>query len=129
MEWRVYPGARPFADVLEATDNDGIKRRDALAATLAATPAAAQREFRAPAAAYIEAHIEQGPLLENAGRTIGVVTGIQGLRWFNIEVCGKTDHAGTTPLALRQDALRDAVNIIAALHAVTRDASDTVRFT
>ena len=125
----VYTGARRLEEFLDVKDNEGIALRDALARTLAATPGVAQRPLQAPAAAYIEAHIEQGPLLENAGKTIGVVTGIQGLRWFNIEVFGKTDHAGTTPLALRQDALRSAVQIIHALHELTRDASDTVRFT
>mgnify|MGYP001570259504 FL=1 len=125
----VYTGQHPLADFLDVKDNEGIALRDALAATLAATPQATRREFNSPAAAYVEAHIEQGPLLENANKTIGVVTGIQGLRWFNIEVFGKTDHAGTTPLALRQDALRDAVAIINALHELTRDAADTVRFT
>src|SRR5476649_2444291 len=78
----VYTGARPLADVLDVTDNDGVKLRNALADTLAATPLAEKREFNLPAAAYIEAHIEQGPLLENARKTVGVVTGIQGLRWF-----------------------------------------------
>ena len=125
----VYTGARGLEEFLEVKDNEGIALRDALAQTLAATPGLAQRPLKVPAAAYIEAHIEQGPLLENAAKTIGVVTGIQGLRWFNIEVFGKTDHAGTTPLALRQDALRDAVNVISALHELTRDAADTVRFT
>jgi len=125
----VYTGARRLEDFLDVKDNEGVGLRDALAQTLAATPDVARRPIKAPAAAYIEAHIEQGPLLESAGKTIGVVTGIQGLRWFNIEVFGKTDHAGTTPLALRQDALRDAVNIIHALHELTRDAADTVRFT
>jgi N-carbamoyl-L-amino-acid hydrolase len=125
----VYSGARKLEEFLEVKDNEGVVLRDALAQTLAATPGLAQRPLRAPAAAYIEAHIEQGPLLENAGKTIGVVTGIQGLRWFNVEVFGKTDHAGTTPLALRQDALRSSIQIIHALHELTRDASDTVRFT
>ena len=125
----VYTGARQLEDFLDVTDNDGVALRDALARTLAATPGLARRPLNTPAAAYIEAHIEQGPLLENAGTTIGIVTGIQGLRWFNIEVFGKTDHAGTTPLALRQDALRDAVNIINALHELTRDATGTTRFT
>jgi N-carbamoyl-L-amino-acid hydrolase len=125
----VYTGARKLEDFLDVKDNEGVALRNALAQTLAATPELAQRPMKTPAAAYIEAHIEQGPLLENAGKTIGVVTGIQGLRWFSIEVFGKTDHAGTTPLALRQDALRDAVNIISALHELTRDATDTVRFT
>jgi len=125
----VHTGARKLEDFLDVRDNEGVALRDALARTLAATPGLAPRTLKAPAAAYIEAHIEQGPLLENAGMTIGIVTGIQGLRWFNIEVFGKTDHAGTTPLALRQDALRDAVNIINALHELTRDAAGTTRFT
>jgi beta-ureidopropionase / N-carbamoyl-L-amino-acid hydrolase len=125
----VYTRARPLEDFLDVRDNEGIVLRDALATTLAATPQAGRREFKSPAAAYVEAHIEQGPLLENAGKTIGVVTGIQGLRWFNVEVFGKTDHAGTTPLALRQDAVRDAVAIINALHELTRDPADVLRFT
>ena len=125
----VYTGARKLEDFLEVRDNEGVALRDALWQTLTATPGLARRPVNAPAAAYIEAHIEQGPLLENADKTIGVVTGIQGLRWFNIEVSGRTDHAGTTPLALRQDALRSSIQIIHALHELTRDATDTVRFT
>ena len=125
----IYTGARRLEEFLDVKDNEGVALRDALAQTLAAAPGIAQRPLQAPAAAYIEAHIEQGPLLENAGKTIGIVTGIQGLRWFNIEVFGKTDHAGTTPLALRQDALRSSIQIIHALQELTRDASDTVRFT
>jgi N-carbamoyl-L-amino-acid hydrolase len=125
----VYTGARKLEDFLDVRDNEGVALRDALWQTLAATPGIPRREINAPAAAYIEAHIEQGPLLENAGKTIGVVTGIQGLRWFNVEVFGKTDHAGTTPLALRRDALRSAIQIIGALQELTRDASDTTRFT
>ena len=68
-----------------------------MAQTLAVAPAAEKHDLNAPAAAYIEAHIEQGALLEREGKTIGVVTGIQGLRWFNVEVFGETAHAGTTP--------------------------------
>jgi N-carbamoyl-L-amino-acid hydrolase len=125
----VYTGARALSDFLEVRDNEGIALRDALAETLAAGPAAEKRELNAPAAAYIEAHIEQGPLLEQEGKAIGVVTGIQGLRWFNVEVFGETAHAGTTPLGLRKDALREAIAAINALHELTRDASDTLRFT
>ena len=125
----VYTGARPLADFLEVKDNEGVALRDALARTLAATPEAGRRALKAPAAAYIEAHIEQGPLLEQERKTIGVVTGIQGLRWFDVEIFGETAHAGTTPLAGRKDALREAIAAINALHELTRDASDTVRFT
>jgi N-carbamoyl-L-amino-acid hydrolase len=125
----VYTGAIPLGDFLEVKDNEGVVLKDALARTLAAMPEIPQRELKAPAAAYIEAHIEQGPLLEQEGKTIGVVTGIQGLRWFNIEIFGESAHAGTTPLAGRRDALREAIAAINALHELTRDASDTVRFT
>ena len=125
----VYTGARSLDEIISVTDNEGIVLKDALAQTLAALPDAGARAFNAPAAAYVEAHIEQGPLLEMQGKTVGVVTGIQGLRWFNIEVSGKTDHAGTTPLALRKDAFRAAVDIINALRELTHDPADVLRFT
>ena len=125
----VYAGACPLEEVLDVRDNDGVALGDALAETLAATPEARARAFGTPAAAYVEAHIEQGPLLEQAGKPIGVVTGIQGLRWFNIEVSGRTDHAGTTPVGMRRDAVRDAIAIITALQELTRDPTDTTRFT
>jgi N-carbamoyl-L-amino-acid hydrolase len=125
----VYTGARALEDILGVTDNEGIALKDALATTLAAVPRAKPRGFNTPAAAYVEAHIEQGPLLEMQGKTVGVVTGIQGLRWFNVEVFGKTDHAGTTPLKLRKDAVRAAVDIITALCELTADPADVLRFT
>jgi N-carbamoyl-L-amino-acid hydrolase len=125
----VYTGARALGDFLKVTDNEGIVLEEALAQTIAATPADEKRELNAPAAAYIEAHIEQGPLLEQENRAIGVVTGVQGLRWFNVEVFGETAHAGTTPLGARRDALREAIAAINALHDLTRDAGDVLRFT
>ncbi len=84
------------------------------------------RKFKA----FFEAHIEQGPILEAEGKTIGVVTGIQGIRWFECTVTGRESHAGTTPMTLRADALLgvarivDAVNKIALAHAP--DAVSTV---
>jgi len=125
----VYAGARRLEEFLDVRDNEGVALGDALRETLAATPEAGSRDFNAPAAAYIEAHIEQGPLLEQAGKPIGIVTGIQGQRWFNVEVSGRTDHAGTTPVGLRRDAVRDAIAIISALQELTRDPTDTTRFT
>jgi N-carbamoyl-L-amino-acid hydrolase len=125
----VYAGACSLEEVLDVRDNDGVALGDALRETLAATPEAMPRAFGTLAAAYVEAHIEQGPLLEKAAKPIGVVTGIQGLRWFNVEVAGRTDHAGTTPVGMRRDAVRDAVAIIAALQELTRDPADVTRFT
>ncbi|MCS6902058.1 MAG: Zn-dependent hydrolase [Myxococcales bacterium] len=65
-----------------------------------------------PIGAYFEAHIEQGPVLENAGITIGVVTGVLGLRWYDCVVTGMEAHAGPTPMALRKDALQVATRIM-----------------
>jgi N-carbamoyl-L-amino-acid hydrolase len=65
-----------------------------------------------PIGAYFEAHIEQGPVLEDADKTIGVVTGVLGLRWYDCEVTGMEAHAGPTPMALRKDALQVATRIM-----------------
>ena len=129
----VHAGARPLADVLDVRDTQGVRLAEALAATLAATRAAApgmtERPFGLVPAAYVEAHIEQGPLLEAAGCPIGVVTGIQGMRWFEIEVEGESAHAGTAPVSTRRDALREALAMIGALQRLTTDPQDITRFT
>ncbi len=125
----VFTGARRLADCLEIRDPAGIALKDALAGTLAATPEAAERPFNFPVAGYLEAHIEQGPRLEALGQAIGVVTGIQGARWFDVEVTGETAHAGTTPLAERRDAVQAAIAMVGALNQLMADETDTVRFT
>ena len=80
-----------------------------------------------PVAAYIEAHIEQGPVLEAEDTVIGVVTGGQGKRSLEITVTGQEAHAGTTPMAVRRDALQGAVRMVAAVDGIARDkAPDAV---
>ena len=68
-----------------------------------------------PVHAYFEAHIEQGPILEAEKQVIGVVQGIQGLRWFDCSIHGLESHAGTTPMPIRCDALLGAAYIIQAV--------------
>jgi N-carbamoyl-L-amino-acid hydrolase len=70
-----------------------------------------------PLAAFFELHIEQGPILEAEEKTIGVVTGVQGMRWFEVTVCGMDSHAGSTPMPMRRDALLGAARMIEAVHA------------
>jgi N-carbamoyl-L-amino-acid hydrolase len=65
-----------------------------------------------PIGAYFEAHIEQGPVLEDAGVTIGVVHGVLGIRWFDCTVTGMEAHAGPTPMELRKDALQVATRLM-----------------
>lgn len=64
--------------------------------------------------AYVELHIEQGPILEDAGITIGVVEGVQGISWTELTLTGRSAHAGTTPMQLRRDPLVVAARIAAA---------------
>jgi N-carbamoyl-L-amino-acid hydrolase len=128
-----YAGFRPRETWDAVADNDGVTFGQALAEHLAAEADIPRRglgvvEGAAPFA-YVEAHIEQGPRLEQAGLDIGVVTGIQGSRWFVVELTGKTDHAGTTPLALRRDAVQDMLRAVTALNALMHDPTDTLRFT
>lgn len=71
-----------------------------------------------PVAAYFEAHIEQGPILERAGKTIGVVTGGQGSSWFEVTFSGQDSHAGTTPMSVRRDALLGAARLVVAVNEI-----------
>jgi beta-ureidopropionase / N-carbamoyl-L-amino-acid hydrolase len=80
-------------------------------------------------AAFLEAHIEQGNVLEQADKTVGVVTGMQGKRTFLVQVEGEENHAGTSPRSVRRDALVAAVNIVQALQSAMWDKEDVVRFT
>jgi N-carbamoyl-L-amino-acid hydrolase len=97
MGSEAFAGVRNLKDIVTVKDSDGISVAEALPALLAATPEATKRPLGFPIAAFIEAHIEQGPILEAANCVIGVVTGIQGTRRFRVEVFGEEAHAGTTP--------------------------------
>ena len=68
--------------------------------------------------AHFELHIEQGPILEAEGKTIGIVTGVQGMRWFEVTVGGAESHAGSTPMPLRHDAMLAAARMIVAVSEV-----------
>eukprot|EP01037_Dinobryon_pediforme_P005503 gene5503-5558_t len=126
MSWA---GARP-ADFWNARfDKDGVSYGEALAEHLAAEADLPRRALGSVPFAYVEAHIEQGPLLEAEGIDVGIVTGIQGARWFTVTVRGETAHAGTAPLRGRRDAMQDAVRVISALSAAMHDPDDVLRFT
>ena len=71
-----------------------------------------------PVRAYFEAHIEQGPILEAAGLPVGIVTGAQGQRWYEITVTGQEAHAGPTPMPRRRDALVGAARMIDAVNRI-----------
>jgi N-carbamoyl-L-amino-acid hydrolase len=71
-----------------------------------------------PLSAFFELHIEQGPNLEAEGRDIGVVTGVQAIRWFEVTVTGQDAHAGTTPMGRRKNALIGAARLVERIDAI-----------
>ena len=82
-----------------------------------------------PLHAALEVHIEQGPLLEAEEKQIGIVTGVQGMRWYNIILTGKESHAGTTPMELRRDPVKMAVDILAQAYALAEEFMPDIRLT
>ena len=72
-------------------------------------------------AAMFELHIEQGPILEDEGCMIGVVQGVQGMRWYEVTVTGQEAHTGATPMRLRKNALLGAARMIERIDAIARE--------
>jgi beta-ureidopropionase / N-carbamoyl-L-amino-acid hydrolase len=101
----VFAGAFSLAHAYAATDAEGRTVRDELERIGYIGP---EEPGAHPLGAYFEVHIEQGPVLEDAGVTIGVVPGVLGIRWFDCTVTGMEAHAGPTPMGLRRDALQVA---------------------
>lgn len=67
---------------------------------------------------YVELHIEQGPLLEREGKTIGIVTGGQAIRWLDLTITGDETHAGPTPMAMRRDPVAALARVIDLVHEI-----------
>ena len=80
-------------------------------------------------AAAFELHIEQGPILETGGLDIGVVTGVQGLRWFTIELGGFPAHAGPTPMKGRRDPARTIAAIVSDVYEMVESKGEWARAT
>lgn len=124
-----FAGLRDLDEIRAVCDDDGISVARALADVSAAFPEIPETPPGFPVHAFVEAHIEQGTVLEEAGVPVGVVTGIQGSRRFRVTVTGAEAHAGTEPDARRRDALFSALDIVQALRAAFHDPSDILRFT
>ncbi|MCE2969963.1 MAG: Zn-dependent hydrolase [Burkholderiales bacterium] len=126
----VYCGAFTLDHALAARDRDGVSVAEALAASgFAGDVPAAVADGAQRFAAYFEAHIEQGPVLEGAGCTIGVVSGALGQRWFDVTVAGQEAHAGPTPMPLRRDALYTAAQLMQQVVEIARQRAPDGRGT
>jgi len=111
----VYAGAFTTEYAYSRRDRDGKTFREELSRIgyLGTEPAGAVK-FQA----MFELHIEQGPILEAEAKQIGVVTGIQGMRWYEVTVRGRESHTGSTPMNMRKDALLGAARMVEAVNAV-----------
>ncbi|MDX9682960.1 Zn-dependent hydrolase [Pseudomonas protegens] len=113
----VFTGVMALDAALAVRDADGIS----VAQALQRTGYAGSRPLGAAVDAYFEAHIEQGPILEDNAKSIGVVSGGQAICWLNVQVEGLAAHAGTTPMPLRKDALYGAAQMILAVEQLAAD--------
>lgn len=113
----VFSGSIAHQFALSCTDARGISVADALKEIgYAGTERAGERRFDA----MIELHIEQGPVLESKGLSIGVVDSAKGQMWFNGSVQGRESHAGTTPMDLRRDALAGFGELVIEIERIAR---------
>jgi beta-ureidopropionase / N-carbamoyl-L-amino-acid hydrolase len=114
----VYVGGMPLEDALDIVGVDGAVLGHELErigwAGDAAVPGPSPH-------AYVELHIEQGPLLEEQGITIGAVTGVQGISWQELTITGQSNHAGTTPMRLRRDAGYAAARVVTFVRDLAHD--------
>lgn len=83
--------------------------------------AGAEENRPRPGRAYLELHIEQGPVLDTAGLPVGIVEGIFGITWCEVKVEGDSNHAGSTPMPLRHDALAAAARLISGVERIARE--------
>jgi N-carbamoyl-L-amino-acid hydrolase len=105
---RTDPGGTSFAEAIEAIGYRGAIRAGAV-----------------PFGAMFELHIEQGPILEAEGRAIGVVQGVQGLRWYDVSLTGVAAHTGSTPMTHRRNALLGAARLVETVDAIARAHAPT----
>jgi len=114
----VMAGKIALEDAYNARDKDGIRLVDELERIgyLGAEPCV-PRPFRA----YLELHIEQGPVLEEEGLAVGIVDGIVAIAWSRLTIHGVQDHAGPTPMRIRHDALVAAADVVAGVRGIARE--------
>lgn len=110
---------------LENRDHEGVTVREALMGA-GLDPGLAHTAKRDPATikGYLELHIEQGAILESKGLAVGIVNGIAGLLAAKAEIRGKADHAGSTPMHGRKDALAGAAEMVLAAERIAKESGD-----
>jgi N-carbamoyl-L-amino-acid hydrolase len=114
----VYAGGLPLEEALDTVGIDGARVGDELERIgyVGSLPCPG-----APPHAFVELHIEQGPVLEREGCSVGVVESVQGISWQELTIRGQSNHAGTTPMRFRHDAAYVAASIATFVRELTRE--------
>jgi N-carbamoyl-L-amino-acid hydrolase len=113
----VYAGAFTRDYAYEREDRHGVTFLDALTSIgYRGEEAVGAHKF----GAMFELHIEQGPILEDEGKMIGIVQGVQGMRWYEVTITGQDAHTGATPMYLRKNALLGAARMIDRIDAIAQ---------
>jgi hydantoinase/carbamoylase family amidase len=122
----IYAGLTPLAKALPIIGDDGVTFGDALASPSGLLRDVPVRDGFPPPVAYVELHIEQGPIMERTGVRLGVVTAIAGQRRYHVEITGQAGHAGTMPMTGRADALCAASELTLAVERAAFDVGNAV---
>ena len=117
----VFAGGLPIEEALSTRATDGAVLGEELVRIGYAGPEPCPGR---PPHAYVELHIEQGPVLEAERITIGAVTGVQGISWTELTITGQSNHAGTTPMALRHDAGYAAAEVAVFARSLAAELGD-----
>src|SRR6185437_4317784 len=116
----VFAGVFTTQYANERTDRDGKTFGDELERIgYRGKDKAGARKF----SSMFELHIEQGPILEDESRRIGIVQGVQGIRWYEVTITGQNAHTGATPMRLRKNALLGAARMVDRIDAIAREHS------
>ncbi len=117
-----YTGGLTVEEAMSTTDADGASVGDELdrIGYRGTMPCPGPAPY-----AFVELHIEQGPVLERDGMRIGAVTGVQGISWTEVNITGQSNHAGTTPMSMRRDAGLAAGELVVAVRRIAAEMGGT----
>lgn len=117
-----YTGGLTVEEAMSTSDADGVTVGDELDRIGYRGPVPCPS---AAPYAFVELHIEQGPVLERDGMRIGAVTGVQGISWTEVNIVGQSNHAGTTPMSMRRDAGLAAAELVVAVRRIVTEMGGT----
>lgn len=122
----VFSNEMTLEAAYQEKDKEGISVKEALNGINSCGPDEVTKdEFLAS----LELHIEQGPVLENTEKTIGVVTGVQGIRWYDITIKGQECHAGPTPMSYRNDPVQQIPHLLNSLYQMCDEFGEDAKVT